>query len=113
MHIWRRAVNEYHLLAHEEPYLGNGLPPRTSVVILRQADSRHAVDALQLLLSTHPEGERAIRRIVVKPIPCFLAPHFLRFTRGKDIAVEYDDNMAIGRHRQPLQALQDHQYGQR
>lgn len=109
-----QSIDSYHFVAREETF-GLNRPPQVYGATLQHADSRQVVALLQPLLASHPGGERAIGKVVVKPIPCFLAPRFLRFLREKDIAVEFDDDMTFGfgRSGRPLRPLQEHNYAQR
>ena len=64
-------------------------------VVIPQANSRVLVAALRPLLDSHPEGPRAIGRIVARPIPGVLAPFFLRFLREREITLELDDHLTF------------------
>lgn len=107
------GTREYYVAAHTQYNAPTAEEPMTlALARVQRANSRSVVRSLTILLSGMPHAE-TIRKIMCRPLPCFIAPHFVRFVRSQDLAIEYDDEMRLGRPRRPLRQLQDHQYSHR
>ena len=107
------GTREYYVAAHTQYNAPTAEEPMTlALARVQRANSRSVVRSLTILLSGMPHAE-TIRKIMCRPLPCFIAPHFVRFVRSRDLAIEYDDEMRLGRPRRPLRQLQDHQYSHR
>ena len=85
----------HQMLVFEPSLLGRqGEPAPAMIAVMTASCARQVVISLEYMLGAHPE-RHLIREAVMKPLPPFVSPHFLRFMRAQNIAVVHDRQLTI------------------
>ena len=85
----------HQLLVFEPSLLGRqGEPAPAMIAVMTASCARQVVISLEYMLGAHPE-RHLIREAVMKSLPPFVSPHFLRFMRAQNIAVVHESQLSI------------------